>query len=236
MGLILALARHLPAADAAMKQGKWEKKKFLGEEVRDKTLGLAGLGRIGQEVARRAAGFGMRLVAHDPFVSEAVAASLGVELMSLDDVFAKSDYVSLHLPSTPQTRHLVNAERLAQVAQGHPDHQHRPRRPDRRGRAGRRHRSRATWAAPRSTSSTRSRRSTIGSRCCRRSWRRRTSPHPRAKARSSSAWKPPRRCATSCATASSATPSTSRRSRPRNTSGCSRSSRSARSWARSWRR
>ena len=77
MGLILALARHLPAADAAMKQGKWEKKKFLGEEVRDKTLGLAGLGRIGQEVARRAAAFGMRLVAHDPFVSEAVAAEPG---------------------------------------------------------------------------------------------------------------------------------------------------------------
>ena len=71
MGLILALARHLPAADAAMKQGKWEKKKFLGEEVRDKTLGLAGLGRIGQEVARRAAAFGMRIIAHDPFISEA---------------------------------------------------------------------------------------------------------------------------------------------------------------------
>ena len=78
MGLILALARHLPAADAAMKQGKWEKKKFLGEEVRDKTLGLAGLGRIGQEVARRAAAFGMRIIAHDPFISEQVAADLGV--------------------------------------------------------------------------------------------------------------------------------------------------------------
>ena len=118
MGLILALARHLPAADAAMKQGKWEKKKFLGEEIRDKTLGLAGLGRIGQEVARRAAAFGMRLVAHDPFVSEGVAASLGVELMSLDDVFARADYVSLHLPSTAQTRHLVNAERLARARKG----------------------------------------------------------------------------------------------------------------------
>ena len=118
MGLILAMARHLPAADAAMKQGKWEKKKFLGEEVRDKTLGLAGLGRIGQEVARRAAAFGMRLVAHDPFVSASVAASLGVELVSLDDVFARADYVSLHLPSTPQTRHLVNAERLARARKG----------------------------------------------------------------------------------------------------------------------
>ena len=118
MGLILALARHLPAADAAMKQGKGEKKKFLGEEVREKTLGLAGLGRIGQEVARRAAAFGMRLVAHDPFVSESVAASLSVELMSLDDVFAKADYVSLHLPSTPQTKQFVNAERLARSRKG----------------------------------------------------------------------------------------------------------------------
>ena len=118
MALILALARHLPAADAAMKQGKWEKKKFLGEEVRDKTLGLAGLGRIGQEVARRAAGFGMRLAAHDPFVSEGVAASLGVELMSLDDLFAKADYVSLHLPSTAQTKRFVNADRLAKAKKG----------------------------------------------------------------------------------------------------------------------
>src|SRR6188768_1853912 len=118
MAQVLALARHLAAADAAMKQGKWEKKKFLGEEIRDKTLGLAGLGRIGQEVARRATAFGMKIVAHDPFVSEAVAASLGVELMSLDDVFARADYVSLHLPSTPQTRHLVNAERLARARKG----------------------------------------------------------------------------------------------------------------------
>src|SRR6187549_3462796 len=89
MGLILALARHLPAADAAMKQGKWEKKKFLGEEVRDKTLGLAGLGRIGQEVARRASAFGMRVIAHDPFISEQVAGDLGVALVSMDDLFAR---------------------------------------------------------------------------------------------------------------------------------------------------
>ena len=118
MAQILALARHLPAADATMKQGKWEKKKFLGEEIRDKTLGLAGLGRIGQEVARRAAAFGMKLIAHDPFISESVAASLGVELVSLDDLFARADYVSLHMPSTPQTKGLVNAERLARSRKG----------------------------------------------------------------------------------------------------------------------
>jgi D-3-phosphoglycerate dehydrogenase len=118
MGLILSMARHVPAADAAMKQGKWEKKKFLGEEVRDKTLGLAGLGRIGQEVARRAAAFGMRVIAHDPFISEQVAADLGVELVSLDDLFARADYVSLHMPSNDKTRHIVNAERLRRAKKG----------------------------------------------------------------------------------------------------------------------
>jgi D-3-phosphoglycerate dehydrogenase / 2-oxoglutarate reductase len=118
MAFVLALARHVSAADAAMKQGKWEKKKFLGEEIRDKILGLVGLGRIGQEVARRASAFGMRIVAHDPFISEHVASDLDVELVSLDAVFEQADYVSLHMPSTPQTRRLVNAERLARAKKG----------------------------------------------------------------------------------------------------------------------
>jgi D-3-phosphoglycerate dehydrogenase / 2-oxoglutarate reductase len=118
IGLVLALARHLPAADAAMKRGQWEKKKFLGEEVRDKTLGLAGFGRIGQEVARRAQALGLRIIAHDPFISEQVASGLGVELVSLDGLFARSDYLSLHMPSTPQTRQLVNATRLATAKPG----------------------------------------------------------------------------------------------------------------------
>ena len=118
VALMLALARHVPAADSAMKQGKWEKKKFLGEEVREKTLGLAGLGRIGQEVARRAAAFDMRIIAHDPFISEDVASDLGVELVSLDQLFARSDFLSLHMPSTPTTKNIVNAERLARAKKG----------------------------------------------------------------------------------------------------------------------
>src|SRR6185503_13779753 len=118
MSFVLAMARHVPAADAAMKQGKWEKKKFLGEEVRDKILGLVRLGRIGQEVARRASAFGMKIIAHDPFISEHVAADLDVTLVSLDGVFEQADYVSLHMPSTPQTRRLVNAERLARAKKG----------------------------------------------------------------------------------------------------------------------
>jgi D-3-phosphoglycerate dehydrogenase len=118
IGFVLALARHIPGADAAMKRGLWEKKKFLGEEVRDKTLGLAGFGRIGQEVARRALALGMRIVAHDPFISEQVAAAVGVELVSLDELFARADYLSLHMPATPQTRHLINASRLASSRRG----------------------------------------------------------------------------------------------------------------------
>jgi D-3-phosphoglycerate dehydrogenase len=118
LALMLALARHVAAADAAMKQGKWEKKRFIGEELREKTLGLAGLGRIGQEVARRAKAFGMRVIAHDPYIAAHVAADLGVELVSLDDVFARADYVSLHMPSTAATRNVVNADRLARAKRG----------------------------------------------------------------------------------------------------------------------
>ena len=118
LGQMLALARHLPAADAAMKEGRWEKKKFLGEELRGKTLGLAGFGRIGQEVARRAAAFGMTIIAHDPFIAADVASDLGATLVSLEELFAQSDYLSLHLPSNPQTRHLVGAPRLAAAKRG----------------------------------------------------------------------------------------------------------------------
>ncbi len=116
--LMLALARSVPAADHAMKDGKWEKKRFLGTELRGKTLGVAGLGRIGQEVAQRARAFGMRLVAHDPFISKEIASGLGVELMTLDEVCATADYLTLHLPSTPETRHLFNDERFARCKPG----------------------------------------------------------------------------------------------------------------------
>ena len=116
--LILALARMIPAADTAMKAGKWEKKGFLGTEVRGKTLGVAGLGRIGQEVAQRARAFGMRVVAHDPYISKEIAASLGVELMTLDEVCGSADYLTLHLPSTPETRHLFNDARFSRCKPG----------------------------------------------------------------------------------------------------------------------
>jgi D-3-phosphoglycerate dehydrogenase len=118
VALMLALSRVIPAADASMKQGVWEKKKLTGAELRGKTLGIVGLGRIGQEVGSRARAFGMNLVAHDPFISEQIAATLGIQLRTLDELCAESDYITLHLPSTPETRHLFNAERLARCKAG----------------------------------------------------------------------------------------------------------------------
>jgi D-3-phosphoglycerate dehydrogenase len=116
--LMLALARLIPAADRAMKDGKWEKKRFVGTELRGKTLGVAGLGRIGQEVAQRARAFGMRVVAHDPFISKEIAASSGAELASLDAMCADADYITLHLPLTAETKYLFNDERFARCKAG----------------------------------------------------------------------------------------------------------------------
>jgi D-3-phosphoglycerate dehydrogenase / 2-oxoglutarate reductase len=116
--LMLALARSVPAADRAMKDAKWEKKRFLGTELRGKTLGIAGLGRIGQEVAQRARAFGMRVIAHDPFISREIAEGMGVALLSLDEMCAAADFLTLHLPSTTDTHHLLNAERFARMKPG----------------------------------------------------------------------------------------------------------------------
>jgi len=118
MAMMLSLARHTPAADRAMKEGRWEKKAFAGIELRGKTLGLVGFGRIGQEVARRAQAFEMRVLAHDPFLAHEVADELGVELGSLEDVCRRADWISLHLPATPATRHIFDRDRLASCRKG----------------------------------------------------------------------------------------------------------------------
>ncbi len=118
MAHMLALSRGIAAADAAMKRGVWDKKKLVGAELRGKTLGIVGLGRIGQEVAARARNFGMTLVAHDPYISEQVAESLDITLLSVDELCARADYITLHLPATPETRHLFNREQLAKCKAG----------------------------------------------------------------------------------------------------------------------
>lgn len=116
--LMLALARSIPRADASLKAGRWEKADLTGIELRGKTLGLVGLGRVGREVALRARGFGMELLAHDPYIASHVAEELRVELVSLDELCARADFISLHVPSTPATRRLFDADRFARVKPG----------------------------------------------------------------------------------------------------------------------
>ncbi|MBK9942463.1 MAG: phosphoglycerate dehydrogenase [Kouleothrix sp.] len=115
IGLILALARQIPQAFVSLQAGKWERNKFMGFELRGKTLGLVGLGRIGAEVAHRARGLEMHVLAYDPVVSTDRAGQIGVTLAALDDVLTQSDFVSLHVPLIDSTRNLINAARLAQM-------------------------------------------------------------------------------------------------------------------------
>ncbi|SVA10063.1 uncharacterized protein METZ01_LOCUS62917 [marine metagenome] len=116
--LMLALGRSIARADTAMKQGQWTKKELVGIELRGKNLGLVGLGRVGQEVAFRARAFGMHVVAHDPYISEQLARSLDIELLTLDELCVQSDFVSLHLPLTATTRRMFNSEQLAKLKYG----------------------------------------------------------------------------------------------------------------------
>jgi len=115
---MLALARKLPAANASMHAGKWDKKNLQGAELRGKTLGILGLGRIGLEVARRARGFGLEIIGSDPFVSAAVARENGIRLVTIDELIAGSDYLTLHVGLTPQTTGIINERTLAKMKKG----------------------------------------------------------------------------------------------------------------------
>ncbi len=118
IGLMIALARKVPAANATMHAGKWEKKNLQGTELRAKTLGILGLGRIGLEVARRARGFGMEIMGTDPFVSPALARENGITLVPIEELFSKSDYLTLHVGLTPQTTGIINAKTIATMKKG----------------------------------------------------------------------------------------------------------------------
>ncbi|KAA2253524.1 phosphoglycerate dehydrogenase [Solihabitans fulvus] len=118
VALLLAVARQVPAADASLRGGAWKRSSFSGVELNGKTVGVVGLGKIGQLFAQRLAAFGTELIAYDPYVSSARAAQLGIELVSLDELLERADAISIHLPKTPETKGLIGAEQLAKTKKG----------------------------------------------------------------------------------------------------------------------
>ncbi len=118
LALLLAASREIPAADATLRDHTWKRSSFNGTEIFGKTVGVVGLGRIGQLVAQRIAAFGTHIVAYDPYVSPARAAQLGIELLSLEDLLARADFISVHLPKTPETKGLIDKEALAKTKPG----------------------------------------------------------------------------------------------------------------------
>ena len=118
LALLLAVARQIPAAHASMTAGQWKRSKFTGVEIADKTVGVVGLGRIGQLFAARIAAFGTDVIAYDPYLQPARAAALGVRLVDLPTLLREADIISIHLPKTPETLGLIGAAELATVKPG----------------------------------------------------------------------------------------------------------------------
>lgn len=118
IALLLALSRNIPQATASMKEGKWEKKKFNGREIFRKTLGIVGVGRIGSIVADRARGLKMNVVAYDPYVTPDSAQKLGIELVSLDELYARADYISIHVPMTKDTKNIIDKDAFSKMKDG----------------------------------------------------------------------------------------------------------------------
>ncbi len=118
VSMLLSLSRNIPQATASLKAGKWEKKKFMGTELFNKTLGIVGLGKIGSVVADRALGLKMKVIAYDPLISPETSSKMGVELVSLGELFSRSDYISPHTPVTPETRGLLGADSFKKMKDG----------------------------------------------------------------------------------------------------------------------
>jgi D-3-phosphoglycerate dehydrogenase len=118
IAMMMSMSRNIPQANQSLKSGNWDRKTFTGVEVRNKTLGLVGLGRIGAEVAKRAQGMEMDILAYDPFISEERAAELGVTLASVEDIVRKADYISVHTPLTKETRNIIDKTELDMVKPG----------------------------------------------------------------------------------------------------------------------
>ncbi|MDK2862869.1 MAG: D-3-phosphoglycerate dehydrogenase / 2-oxoglutarate reductase [Methanomicrobiaceae archaeon] len=118
MAMMLALARNIPQANASVKKGEWKRSKFMGVELNEKVLGIVGFGRIGREVAKRAQAMEMKCIAYDPFISSERAASLGVEMVTLEDLFRRADVITVHTPLIKETHHMINAGAIATMKDG----------------------------------------------------------------------------------------------------------------------
>ncbi len=118
VGLMLALARYIPAGHMSLGSGKWDRKSFTGVELRDKTLGVVGFGRIGRAVARRAMAFDMHIITYDPYIPEEVIEDFGATSVSLDELFAQSDFITLHALITDETREMIRAETISKMKSG----------------------------------------------------------------------------------------------------------------------
>ena len=118
VAMMLAMARHIPQADASLRRGEWTRSKFMGEQLMGKTLGVIGLGRIGTQVARRAIAFGMEVIAFDPYVNAEAARANKIALVELDELLAKSDFITLHSSLNPGSRRLLDAEAIARMKPG----------------------------------------------------------------------------------------------------------------------
>lgn len=118
VALMMALARNIPQADAAMRRGEWDRHRYIGHALAGKTLGIVGMGRVGSEVAKRARGLGMQVLAYDPYFPTERAAALGVPLVELEAIWPQSDFITLHAPLTDATHHLINATTLAKMKRG----------------------------------------------------------------------------------------------------------------------
>jgi len=118
IAMMLSLARNIPQANASMKQGKWEKSKFLGVEITNKTLGVIGLGRIGREVVKRAKGLKMRVLGYDPYITAEHLTHLEIEIVDLDTIFKESDFITVHTPLTESTKHLINKDNISKLKKG----------------------------------------------------------------------------------------------------------------------
>ena len=118
MAMMLSMARNIPVANETTQKGEWNRKKYVGVELKGKTLGVIGMGRIGSGVAKRALAFDMDVIAYDPYINEERAHDLGVTVGTLDDVVSKADFITVHMPLTPDTKNMISMEQMKKMKQG----------------------------------------------------------------------------------------------------------------------